>query len=172
MTRIIKITLTMIIFFIIGCEDEAGNNNEMVVHEITTSNVSKGPFHFNLINVEPDSSTWHLLYQNIDVPFGGSTYKMPSFSLHNSVMLTVDNSSKFEEIDQSPSPSSFTSEEGRMQYGGKNAALLYDMANHKVMTSKETYIVYCTVTHKVFKIYFDEYSGGVVLFRYAELPGN
>ena len=107
------------------------------------------------------------------MPFGPSVYDMPNFSLDNGVMMAVDNSmKKFEEIEEAPSPSAFAPEGGRLQYAGSNAALLYDMQSHKVSTSTENYYVYDTVTHKVFKIYFVEYSSGVVLFRYAELPNK
>ncbi|CUV09869.1 hypothetical protein MGWOODY_Mmi440 [hydrothermal vent metagenome] len=59
-----------------------------------------------------------------------------------------------------------------MQYGGSNGVLTYDMVTHKVSTSNDNYIIYDTISHKVFKVYFDEYSGGVVLFRYGELDGQ
>tara|TARA_B100000686_G_scaffold44338_1_gene46904 strand:+ start:273 stop:791 length:519 start_codon:yes stop_codon:yes gene_type:complete len=172
MTRLNKIISMIMIFFIIGCEDKNEDDNGIVIYEITTENVSDGPYYFNFVSGTKDNSTWHMVYQNLEVSFGGAKYEMPSFSLHNGVMMAIDNSLKFEEINQSPSPSAFAPENGRMKYEGKNAALLYDMQSHKVLTSKENYIIYDTVTHKVYKIYFDEYSSGVVLFRYAELPGN
>ena len=43
------------------------------------------------------------------------------------------------------------------------------MTTHNVTTSTDNYIIYDTVTHKVFKIYFNEYNSGVVSFKYAEL---
>jgi len=30
-------------------------------------------------------------------------------------------------------------------------------------------VIYDTITNKIFKIVFDDYDGGVVVFRYAEL---
>ena len=87
-------------------------------------------------------------------------------------VLSQDNTSKFEDIEKSPSPSAFAPEAGRMGYGGANAALNYNMATHKVSTSNDNYIIYDTASHKVFKVHFDEYSSGGVLFRYAELSGK
>ena len=173
MNRLIKINTMIIFLFIIGCEDKADDSSSIVIREITTDNVSAGPYYFNLVTGEKDSTTWHLLYQNKKVPFGPSVYDMPNFSLDNGVLMAVENSmKKFEEIEEAPSPSAFSPEGGRLQYEGSNAALLYDMQSHKVSTSTENYYVYDTVTHKVFKIYFVEYSSGVVLFRYAELPNK
>lgn len=172
MHRLIKIGTMIIFLFIIGCEDNADDSTAIIIKEITTDNVGDGPYYFNFVTGEKDNSTWHMLYQNKEVAFGGSTYKMPSFSLDNGVMMAVDNTMKFEDIEEAPSPSSFAPESGRLQYEGKNAALLYNMQSHTVSTSTENYFVYDTVTHKVFKIYFVEYSSGVVLFRYAELPNK
>ena len=172
MTRLFKIISIIMILFIIGCEDKKDEDTAIVIYEITTDNVSDNPYYFNFVNGTKDNSTWHMSYQNLEVSFGGAKYKMPSFSLHSGVMMAIDNSSKFEDINQAPAPSAFAPENGRMQYEGNNAALLYDMQSHKVIPSKENYIVYDTATHKVFKIHFDEYSSGVVLFRYAELPAK
>lgn len=87
-------------------------------------------------------------------------------------MLAIDNSNNFEDIAVSPSTSSFAPDGGRMGYGGSNAALDYNMTTHKVTTSNDNYIVYDTATNKVYKLHFDEYSSGVVIFRYAELAGK
>ena len=169
MNRLIKVSTLLMALFIIGCEDKDADNDNMTIYEITTDNVSSGPYYFNFASGKKDNSAWHLSYANVDA---GQGFSMPSFSLNNSVMLTVDNSSKFEDIEKSPSPSAFAPEGGRMGYGGANAALNYNMTTHKVSTSNDNYIVYDTATHKVFKIHFDKYSIGVVLFRYAELPGK
>ena len=56
-----------------------------------------------------------------------------------------------------------------MQYGGKNAALSYDMTIHKVGVSSAIYLIYETITNKVFKLVFDNYDGGVLIFRFSEL---
>ena len=94
---------------------------------------------------------------------------MPSFSLSNSSMLAVESTMDFEAIEVSPAQNAFSPENGRMQYGGANAALTYNMTSHQVGVSNDTYIIYDTVTHMVYKVRFDDYSGGVVVFRYAKL---
>ncbi len=169
MNRLIKVSILLMALFIIGCEDKDAENDNMIIYEVTTDNVSSGPYYFNFASGKKDNSTWHLSYDNLDA---GQGFSMPSFSLNNSVMLSVDNTSKFEDIEASPSQSTFSPDAGRMGYGGNNAALNYNMTTHKVSTSNDNYIVYDTATHKVFKVHFDEYSSGVVLFRYAELSGK
>ena len=46
------------------------------------------------------------------------------------------------------------------------------MQVHKISVSNYNYIINETVSNKVFKIHFDEYSSGVVIFRYAELTSE
>ena len=53
--------------------------------------------------------------------------------------------------------------------GGANAVLTYNMVTHQVGVSNDTYIIYDTITHRVYKVKFDDYSGGVVIFRFMEL---
>ncbi|MBH51404.1 MAG: hypothetical protein CMG70_05495 [Candidatus Marinimicrobia bacterium] len=172
MSQVYRIISMIMILFLISCEDQTDKNKAMIMNEITTDNVADGAYYFNLDSGEKDNTSWHLIFQNIDVPFGGQQYKMPSFGLSASSMLAIDSSSDFESIETSPSPNAFAPEGGRMIYGGSHAALTYDMAAHKVGVSNDTYIIYDTVTHKVFKVHFDEYSGGIVIFRYAELTSS
>ena len=56
-----------------------------------------------------------------------------------------------------------------MQYGGTHSVLSYDMSIHKVGVSNDIYVIYDIISNKIFKIVFDDYDGGVVVFRYAEL---
>jgi len=169
----IKIMISIVVaLLLISCEDQADKNNTMTINEVMTENVANGAFYFNLVNGEKDNSNWHLVYHNIDVPFGGQQYQMPSFGLGSSSMLAINSSDNFESIETAPAQNAFAPEGGRIQYGGSNAALTYDMASHKVGVSNDTYIIYDTVSHKVFKVRVDEYSGGMVVFRYAELTAN
>ena len=43
---------------------------------------------------------------------------------------------------------------------------------HKISVSTNNYLLYENITQKTFKLHFDDYSSGVVLFRYAELDGE
>ena len=169
MKRLVNLLFFIAIFLFVGCEDEKADNDNMSVKEVTTDNVNDGPYYFNFVSGKKDSSTWHLSYKNFSA--GGGNY-MPSFALNGTLMLAIDNSKEFDAIQTSPASSLFAPEGGRMQYGGSNGVLTYDMITHKVSTSNDNYIIYDTISHKVYKIHFDEYSGGVVLFRYGELDGQ
>ena len=46
------------------------------------------------------------------------------------------------------------------------------MQIHQISVSDSNYIIYDTVSRKVFKVHFDEYSGGIVIFRFAELTSE
>ena len=167
---LIGVSILMMIPFI-GCDDNKADKteNSMNIIEVTTDNINDGPYYFNFIEGAKNSASWHLSYENLDA--GGGNY-MPSFSLSNAVMLTIDNSSKFEEITTIPVTNLFSSSNGKLSYGGDNEVLTYDTQVHKISVSNSNYIIYDTVTYKVFKIHFDEYSGGVAIFRYAELTSN
>lgn len=164
--NILKLSL---IFLAIGCEDKIDNASANFV-EVITSNVNEGDYLFNFSSGEQiandNNSSWHMKYHSLDT---GTGYKMPNLSLNDNVLLYIDTSSDFESITMAPGSSSFQPEGGRMQYGGKNAALSYDMTIHKVGVSSAIYLLYETVSNRFFKVVFDDYDGGVIVFRYSEL---
>ena len=164
---LIGVSMLMMLPFI-ACEDNKADEtkNEVNIIEITTDNVNDGDYYFNFAEGAKNSTTWHLSYKNLDA--GGGNY-MPSFQLANTVMLNVNESSKFEDITEIPNTSSFVPSNGKLGYMGEHEVLTYDMQIHQISVSDINYIIYDTVSHKVFKIHFDEYSSGVVIFRYAEL---
>ena len=167
MKKLINLLPLMVAFLIVSCEDKNDDNeNELAIKEITTSNVSEGAYYFNLGDGVQNSDSWHLAYDNLDA---GGGFSMPSFSLSNSSMLAVESTMDFEAIEVSPAQNAFSPENGRMQYGVANAAVTYNMTSHQDGVSSDTYIIYDTVTHKVYKVRFDDYSCGVVVFRFAKL---
>lgn len=164
--------LIIVISFLLcfSCDDESGDQNPLNIIEIITTNVNQGDFLFNFETgqqvQEVNNNSWHLKYHNLDT---GTGYKMPNIALNNTILLGINNNSDFELIDSAPDRLSFSPEGGRMQYGGQNAALSYDMIKNKVEVSSDTYLIYDTVTNRIYKIIFDSYDGGVVVFRYSEL---
>lgn len=169
MKKMINTLLIFGVFLLASCEDKMDNSNSITFDEVTTSNVNDGPFYYNFVEKKQNETSYHLVYKNVDA---GGGFSMPSFSLSNSVMLSIISGSNFESVQVSPAPSQFQPENGRIQYGGSNAVLVYNMDVHKVSVSSDIYIMYDTISHKVFKIVFDDYSGGVVIFRFAELSAN
>ena len=83
MNRLIKVSTLLMALFIIGCEDNDAENNNMIIYEVTTEDVSSGPYYFNFASGKKDNSTWHLSYTNVDA---GQGFSMPSISLHLSLI--------------------------------------------------------------------------------------
>lgn len=162
-------TLMMLPF--IACEDnkEDEAKNEVNIIEITTDNVNDGDYYFNFVEGSKNNTSWHLSYENLDA---GDGYYMPSFSLNSSIKLYIEKSLEFEEISTIPSNNLFSSSNGKLESGGEYEVLTYDMQVHKISVSDYNYIINETVSNKVFKIHFDDYSSGVVIFRYAELTSE
>ena len=166
---LIGVSILMMMPFI-GCEDKDSDKvNSIVINEVTTDNVNDGPYYYHFENGKVDSSSWHISYRNLDA--GGGMY-MPSFSLNSNVMVGIFNSITFDQIETSPDAEIFYPSSGRLSYGGANAVLNYDMVAHKISVSDDNYVIYSTITNKVYKLHFDEYSSGVVMFRYAELDAK
>ena len=166
MINIISILGALLLF---ACEDNKEDDNSVSFEEVTTTNVNDGPFYYNFVEKKQNENSYHLVYKNVDA---GGGFSMPSFSISNTVMLSIISGSDFESVQVPPAPSQFQPENGRIQYGGSNAALVYNMDVHKVSVSSDIYIMYDTILHRVFKIVFDDYSGGVVIFRFSELSAN
>ena len=170
----INLIVLIAILVMVGCEDSNSENISVLpATEIITTNVNSGPYYFNLVSskqtLDSPNASWHILYHNIDA---GDGYLMPNININNTVLLSINSISEFEAIQSSPAISLFSPGGDRMQYGGPSAVLSYDMAVHKVGVSNDTYVLYDTISNKVFKVRFDDYSNGVVVFRYAELSEN
>ena len=58
MNRLIKVSTLLMALFIIGCEDNDAENNNMIIYEVTTEDVSSGPYYFNFASGKKDNSAW------------------------------------------------------------------------------------------------------------------
>ncbi len=166
-----KHTIILINFlFLFGCEDkiEEETEEEIITIDVITSNVNQEIFYYNFTNDSIDSINWQIMYHNLEIQ--GSGYSMPNFSFDSSkVSFAVDSINNFEDIFEPPSISMFQNTFYDLAYLGKYAVLSYDMSIHKVLTSELVYFIYDLETKQVFKIFFNEYSSGVVSFKYADL---
>ena len=166
-----KHTIILINFlFFFGCEDkiEEETEEEIITIDVITSNVNQEIFYYNFSNDSIDSTNWQIMYHNLEIQ--GSGYSMPNFSFDSSkVSFAVDSINSFEDIVEPPPISTFKNTFSNLAYLGKYAVLSYDMSIHKVLTSELVYFIYDLETKQVFKIFFNEYSSGVVSFKYADL---
>jgi|TARA_B100000315_G_scaffold191566_1_gene181807 hypothetical protein len=169
MKHFIILSLSLLLTIFIACVEEDNNKDDSLdVISVTTSDVNEGSYYYNLVTTSEaaDTATWHLSFQNIDV---GGGYYMPSIILSDSVMVAVYNTISFDEISVIPEDVEWSTEVGIVSYGGDNEVISYDMETHVISVSDENYMIYDTTTHKVFKLHFDEYSSGILLFNFAEL---
>ena len=60
------------------------------------------------------------------------------------------------DISEIPETSLFAPSNGKLGYMGEHEVLTYDTQVHKINVSDSNYIIYDTISHKVFKIYFDD----------------
>ena len=166
------ITLFFLVSF--GCENPNSEDNEeeeIVVLDIVSSDVNEEPYYYNFHENLNDSTDWQLMYHNQEI--AGTGYSMPNISLDSTkVMFAVDSVMVFDDIIDSPSMSSFMNSVSDLNYLGKYEILSYDMTVHKVSTSNLVYFIYDINSHQVFKLFFNDYSAGVISFKYAELHSN
>ena len=168
MKRIMILGLSLLMALFIACEDKKDDAvvEESTVITVTTGNVNDGSFYYNLTIAAEDTNTWHVSLQNIDA---GGGYYMPSIVLNNSVMVTIDTSVNFDELEEIPSNDQWSTDISIVAYGGDNEVLNYDQTNHTISVSNDNILIYIPTTHQVFKLHFDEYSDGIVLFQFDEM---
>ena len=136
------ITLFFLISF--GCENPNGEDNEE--EEIVVLDIVSSD-----VNEEPYYYNFHEnLNDSTDwqlmyhnQEIVGTGYSMPNISLDSTkVMFAVDSVMVFDDIIDSPSMSSFMNSVSDLN------------------------------SHQVFKLFFNDYSAGVISFKYAELHSN
>lgn len=167
MKNLTQFVLIMTLFWCIACEDNKDDNlAALTVIEVITSDLDDGSYYYNFTSASEDTASWHLSLQNIAV----GNYYMPSIVLDSTkVMVAVDTVNAFSDITAGPSSSAYSTSTRIVGYGGTHEILNYSFTTHTVSTSVSTYFAYILATHKVYKLYFVEYSAGIVKFKYAEL---
>ena len=160
-----------------GCEDKETDNNrageEIITHDIDA--IGASGFYFNLSSgSEVDSSsTWHVSFQMIPVEFGEATYMMPSLILGATTYTAEYTDILFEDLEDTPDSfmSDYFQDASVVQYSGPNEVLQYDMQSHTVSVKdpERVFVVYELGNHTTYKIQFNEYVRGVIVFQYESL---
>ena len=177
MNRLLLSIIMISCLLISGCEDNDTKNNqaieEVITHDITALGASG--FYFNLSSgTEVDSSsTWHLSFQKIPIVFGQATYMMPSLILGETTYAAEYTDILFEDLEDTPDSfmSDYFQDASVVQYSGPNEVLQYDMQSHTVSVKdpERVFVVYELGNHKTYKIQFNEYVSGVIVFQYGSL---
>ena len=178
MNKIIKTLLCLLMFFI-GCDnsndDDASSNTnsvEVITHDIDAAGAPG--FYYDLhAGAEVDSSnTWHLSFQMIPVPFGQTTYMMPSLVLGETAYVAVYNDIVFDEVEGTPDTfmSDYFQDRSVVQYSGAHEILQYDMQVHRVSVKEpeRVFIAYELDNHTTYAIQFMEYVSGVIAFKFKK----
>ena len=160
-----------------GCEENDTNDNqiaeEIITHDIDA--IGASGFYFNLSSGEEvdSSSIWHLSFQMIPVEFGQATYMMPSLILGETTYAAEYTDILFEDLEDTPDSfmSDYFQDASVVQYSGPNEVLQYDMQSHTVSVKdpERVFVVYELGNHRTYKIQFNEYVSGVVVFQYGSL---
>ena len=101
MINIIPILGALLLF---ACEDNKEEDNSVSFEEVTTTNVNDGPFYYNFVEKKQNETSYHLVYKNVDA---GGGFSMPSFSISNTVMLSIISGTDFESVQVPPASSQF-----------------------------------------------------------------
>ena len=79
----------------------------------------------------------------------------------------------FEDLEDTPDSfmSDYFQDASAVQYSGSNEVLQYDMQSHTVSVKdpERVFVVYELGNHKTYKIQFNEYVSGVIVFQYGSL---
>ena len=166
-----------------GCEENIINeNNNCSECEVITSNCYETPFYYNLVTNTEDITNWHISLQKIEVPFGDNTNPMPSIILGSNVHAAIYNSISFYDIIATPADATWSSDTSLTSYGNEYEVLHYQYLcskldtgehthsrDHKIQVSNYNYLIKETSTNNTYKLRFEDYNSGVVLFNYSQL---
>ncbi len=180
------IILTIFVIFYSGCEDNKNDENNQTIEEPATSSIdtvithdidalNASGFYFNLSSGQEvdSSSTWHISFQMIPVEFGGATYMMPSLILGATTYTAEYIDILFEDLEDVPDSfmSDYFQDASVVQYSGSNEVLQYNMQAHTVNVKdpERVFVIYELDNHKTYKVQFNEYVSGVIVFQYGSL---
>ena len=175
--------LISLLLFIIGCEKNIINeNNNCSECEVITSNCYETTFYYNLVTNTEDATNWHISLQKIEVPFGDNTQSMPSIILGSDVHVAIYNSISFDDIIATPADATWSSDTSLTSYGNEYEVLHYKYLcsklvtgehthskEHKIMVMPNNHLIKELSTNNVYKLRFEDYNNGIVLFNYSQL---
>ena len=165
-----------------SCVENNTNNISLDNIEVITSDCDEAPFYYNLITNTEDATTWHISLQKIEVPLGGNTNPMPSIILGSNVLISIYNSILFDDIIATPADVEWSSDTSLTSYGNEYEVLHYKYfcsklvtgehthsKEHKIMVMPNNYLIKELSTNNTYKLRFEDYNSGVVLFNFSQL---
>ena len=177
----LKLSLYLLLF-IIGCEKNNTNNISLDNMEVITPNFYETPFYYNLITNTEDATTWHISLQKIADTTAIGIYDMPSIILGSNVLISMYNSISFDDIIATSADATWSSDTSLTSYGNEYEVLHYKYfcsklvtgehthsKEHKIMVMPNNHLIKESSTNNVYKLRFEDYNNGIVLFNYSQL---
>ena len=173
--------LISLLLFIMGCEGNITNENNNCSEciEVITSNYDEVPFYYNLITNTEDVTTRHISLQKIEETTAIGIHEMPSIILGSDVHVAIYNSISFDDIIATPADATWSSDTSLTSYGNEYEVLHYKFTcsnsehthsiEHKIIVISNNYLIKELYTNNVYKLPFEDYNSGVVLFNYSQL---
>ena len=176
--------LIYLLLFIMGCEENITNEQNACSEciEVYTSNWGQTSFYYNLVTNTEDATNWHISLQKIEVPFGDNTQSMPSIILGSDVHVAIYNSISFDDIIATSADATWSSDTSLTSYGNEYEVLHYKYfcsklvtgehthsKEHKIMVMPNNHLIKESSTNNVYKLRFEDYNNGIVLFNYSQL---
>ena len=165
-----------------GCEENNTNNISLDNIEVVTSDCYETPFYYNLITNTEDATTWHISLQKIAETTEIGIYDMPSIILGSNVLISIYNSISFDDIIATPANIEWSSDTSLTSYGNEYEVLHYKFTcsnsehthpiEHKIMVMPNNYLIKELSTNNTYKLRFEDYNSGVVLFNFSQLNGG
>ena len=165
-----------------GCEENITNEQNACSEciEVYTSNWEQTPFYYNLVTNKEDEITWHISLQKIEVLLGDNAYGMPSIILGSDVHVAIYNSISFDDIIATPTDATWSSDISLTSYGNEYEVLHYpgtceisshnhSPEDHKIQVSNYNYLIKETSTNNIYKLHFEVYVSGIVMFKLSQL---
>ena len=162
-----------------GCEENNTNNISLDNIEVVTSDCYETPFYYNLITNTEDATTWHISLQKIADTTAIGIYDMPSIILGINVHISIYNSILFDDIITTPANVEWFSDRSLTSYDNEYEVLHYQYTclnsehnhpkEHKILVMPNNYLIKELSTNNTYKLRFEDYNSGVVLFNFSQL---
>ena len=174
--------LIYLLLFIIGCEENITNekNDCSECIEVYTSDWEQTSFYYNLVTNTEDVTNWHVSLQKIADTTVIDIYDMPSIILGSNVLISIYNSISFDDIIAIPDIVEWSSDTSLTSYGNEYEVLHYPGTceisshnhppeDHKIQVSNYNYLIKETSTNNIYKLHFEVYVSGIVMFKLSQL---
>ena len=175
--NLISFTLFLII---VGCEKQNTNNENSLDITIITPDYEEESFYLNLTTGLENSQDWHVSLQKMMVTSGVITAPLPTIITNSSSLISIENNIDYDDLITLPANINWLADTTLLSHGGDYVVLDYQFlcenpnhdhppSTHKILVWDFIYLFKIIETGRIYKIKFEEYESGIVLFKYSEI---